>query len=74
LAFHPEREADHSPPSSAEVKEWVDLYLHPQYAFMAWCLVRGSTGTTLPLYLKERDRMKVPGLCEGIIFKWILKK
>jgi hypothetical protein len=24
----PEREADHSPPSSAEVKEWVELYLH----------------------------------------------
>jgi len=28
LAFHSEREADHSPPSSAEVKEWVELYLH----------------------------------------------
>jgi hypothetical protein len=28
LAFHSGREADHSPPSSAEVKEWVDLYLH----------------------------------------------
>jgi hypothetical protein len=25
----PGREADHSPPSSAEVKEWVELYLHP---------------------------------------------
>jgi hypothetical protein len=34
LAFHSGREADHSPPSSAEVKEWV-----------AWCAVRGSTGT-----------------------------
>jgi hypothetical protein len=28
LAFHSGREADHSPPSSAEVKEWVVLYLH----------------------------------------------
>jgi hypothetical protein len=27
LAFHSGREADHSPPSSAEV-EWVELYLH----------------------------------------------
>jgi hypothetical protein len=27
LAFHSGREADHSPPSSAEVKEWV-VYLH----------------------------------------------
>jgi hypothetical protein len=24
----PGREDDHSPPSSAEVKEWVELYLH----------------------------------------------
>jgi hypothetical protein len=28
LAFHSGREADHSPPSSAEVKEWVEMYLH----------------------------------------------
>jgi hypothetical protein len=28
LAFHSGREADPSPPSSAEVKEWVELYLH----------------------------------------------
>jgi hypothetical protein len=28
LALHSGREADHSPPSSAEVKEWVELYLH----------------------------------------------
>jgi hypothetical protein len=28
LAFHLGHEADHSPLSSAEVKEWVELYLH----------------------------------------------
>jgi hypothetical protein len=28
LAFHSGREADHSPSSSAEVKEWMELYLH----------------------------------------------
>jgi hypothetical protein len=28
LAFHSGREADHSPPSNAEVKDWVELYLH----------------------------------------------
>jgi hypothetical protein len=28
LAFHAKREADYSPPSSAEVKERVELYLH----------------------------------------------
>jgi hypothetical protein len=27
LAFHSGREADHSPPSGAEVKQWVELYL-----------------------------------------------
>jgi len=28
LAFHSGREADHSPPSSTEVKERVEMYLH----------------------------------------------
>jgi hypothetical protein len=28
LTFQMGREADHSPPSSAEVKEWIELYLH----------------------------------------------
>jgi hypothetical protein len=28
LAFHSGRKADNSPPSNAEVKEWVELYLH----------------------------------------------
>jgi hypothetical protein len=32
-------ESDHSPPSSAEVKEW-SYTSTPQYAFMAWCLVK----------------------------------
>jgi hypothetical protein len=26
--MRPGREADHSPPSSSEVKEWVELYIH----------------------------------------------
>jgi hypothetical protein len=25
----------------------------PQYAFMAWCSVRGNTGTTLPFYFMQ---------------------
>jgi hypothetical protein len=28
LAFHSGREAGHSPPSSAEVGEWVEMYFH----------------------------------------------
>jgi hypothetical protein len=48
----PECEADHSPPSSAKVKECVALYLHsfPQYAFMVWCSVKKAQGQ-LHLYL-----------------------
>jgi hypothetical protein len=36
----PEREADHSPPSSAEVKNAGSYTSTPQYVFMAWCLVK----------------------------------
>jgi hypothetical protein len=43
----PGREAAHTLPSSAHVKEYVALYLHPQYIFMAWCLVK-ITEITLP--------------------------
>jgi hypothetical protein len=45
----PEREADHSPPSSAEVKNAWSYTSAPQHAFMAWRSVKKSTGTTLPL-------------------------
>jgi hypothetical protein len=44
----PGREANHSPPSSAEFKECVELNLTPQYAFMAWCLVKHRDYFTLP--------------------------
>jgi hypothetical protein len=40
LAFHSGREADHSPPSSAEVKERVELYHHSPNA-PSW---RGAQG------------------------------
>jgi len=39
------READHSPPSSAEVKNtWSNST--PQYVFMAWCLVKHRVNFT----------------------------
>jgi hypothetical protein len=44
------READHSPPSSAEVKECVELYLHSPIRLHG-VVLRLSTGTTLPLPL-----------------------
>jgi hypothetical protein len=40
----PGREADHSPPSNAEVKECVELYLHSP-----------NTPSWLSAYLKHRD-------------------
>jgi hypothetical protein len=46
----PGREADHTPPSSAKVKECVELHLHPQYAFMAWSSVKKSTGTNFTFF------------------------
>jgi hypothetical protein len=36
--MRPDREADHSSPSSAEVEEWVELYLTPQ----AWFSVKAQ--------------------------------
>jgi len=38
-----------SSPSSAEVKQCVELYLHSKYAFMAWCSVEAQE--QLHLYL-----------------------
>jgi hypothetical protein len=45
----PGREADHSPPYSAEVKNAWNYTSTPQYAFMAWCLVKAQE--QLYLYL-----------------------
>jgi hypothetical protein len=46
-------EADHSPPSSAEVKNAWSYTSTPQYVFMAWCLVKRRDKFTLP-YLTLR--------------------
>jgi len=43
----PGREADHSPPSSARVKECMELYLHSPNT--SWRGAQLSTGTILPL-------------------------
>jgi hypothetical protein len=46
----PGREADHSPPSSAEVKVHGAVPPLIQYAFMAWCSVKmKAQGQLLPL-------------------------
>jgi hypothetical protein len=50
LAFHSGREADHSPPSSAEVKEWVELYLHSPNAPSWRCAQLGGAQGQLYLF------------------------
>jgi hypothetical protein len=50
------RESDHSPPSSADVKNVWSYTSTPQHAFMAWCSVKKAQRQlylTL-LYLKKR--------------------
>jgi hypothetical protein len=50
----PGREADHSPPSSVEVKSGVIPPLL-QYAFMALCLVKHRDNFTFTATLKHND-------------------
>jgi hypothetical protein len=63
LALHSGREADHSPPCSAEVKEWVELYLYSPNA-PSW---RGAQGehrdTFLYLYLL-RSMFEISKACD----------
>jgi hypothetical protein len=48
--MRPGREADHSPPSSAEVKNAWSYTSTSQYVFMAWCLVKHRETLLLPYY------------------------
>jgi hypothetical protein len=45
----PEREDDHSPPSTAEVKNVWCYTSIPQYVVMAWCLVKHRDNFTFTL-------------------------
>jgi hypothetical protein len=47
-----EYEADHSPPSSAEVKNEWSYTSTPQYVFTAWCLVKHWDNFIFYLYLE----------------------
>jgi hypothetical protein len=50
----PGHEIDHSPPTSAEVKNTWNNNSTPPYVFMAWCLVRNRDNfTTLPSYASK---------------------
>jgi hypothetical protein len=62
LAFHSGREADRSPPSSAEVKEWVELYLHspntPSWHGSQLGGAQGNTKVNLSMWLNKYHIMK----------------
>jgi hypothetical protein len=46
----PGREADHSPPSSAKVKNAWSYASTPLYILMAWCLVKHGDNFTFYLF------------------------
>jgi hypothetical protein len=62
-AKRPDREADHSSPSSAGVKNAWSYTSAPKYVFMAWCLV--STGTNSPFYIYDRHFSNVSSTTDG---------
>jgi hypothetical protein len=67
----PGREVDHSPPSSAEVKNAWSYTSTPQYAFMAWCLVkhRGKFTFTLCLHFAYNQLWYIQLPLWGISFQ-----
>jgi hypothetical protein len=54
LAFHSGCEADHSSPSSAEVKEWAELYLYsPNTPLWSGARLGGAQGHTAQPQVEE---------------------
>jgi hypothetical protein len=70
------READHSPPSIAEVKEWVELYLHPQYAFTAWCSVKaqGELYLYLVYFYYRHCTYTFKLFVTSCVYKWVHRR
>jgi hypothetical protein len=78
----PGREADHSPPSSAEVNNARSYTSTPQYVFMAWCLVKHrdnlpSQITLMTLYqllklLLSGERWSLHYLSNFFPLQWLL--
>jgi hypothetical protein len=54
-ANRPGNETDHSPPSGAEVKNAWSYTFTPPYVFKAWCSVKKSVGTILPLPFTHQE-------------------
>jgi hypothetical protein len=63
----PGREADHSPPSRAEVKNAWSYTSIPPYAFMAWCSVKAQGQLYLHL-LPYEGKSKIKGTLKKSTF------
>jgi hypothetical protein len=65
----PGREADHSRPSSAEVKNTWSYTSTPRYVFMTWCLVKHGDNFTFTLPLPDFLYLKLmPSLETRVAF------
>jgi len=61
----PGREADHSPPCSAEVKKERSYTSAPPYVFMAWCLVKHRDNFTFSFSSMTPDTVTYETSCSG---------
>jgi hypothetical protein len=73
----PGREADHSPPSSAEVKNAWNYNSTPQYTFMAWCLVKPGYEDVDWIHLTQNriqwgDAVNT-GSVKGLRISWVME-
>jgi hypothetical protein len=62
----PGREADHSPTSSAEVKNAWSCTSTSQYVFMSWCLVKHRDSFIFTLLYCTKGFYVYDHICEGI--------
>jgi hypothetical protein len=65
----PGREADHSPPSNAEVKASGAIPPLPQYAFTAWCSVKAQGQLCLYLYLQTLQSTPTPNKTKNVLVR-----
>jgi hypothetical protein len=59
----PGREADHSPLSSAEVKNAWSYTSTPQYVFRAWCLVKHRDNFTFTIHDEIKITLNLGNAC-----------
>jgi hypothetical protein len=68
----PGGKADHSSPSSAEVKNAWSYTSIPQYVFMAWCLIRLGYVFTAWYLVKHRDNFTSTLLLQEAVLEMCL--